>query len=178
MDGDLPLIDVLNGGADDFSPFGMFFDAPAAPAPSATPAGDRPSTPMSGSAICFTIKRPPARYYKLTYTWGGASIRPHPGHGERAAGAGHFPLLQWETRVFGTAPQRQRRPVITAIAQISDLSPAKRMWPTFRDATSARLPERRAPDGRRPLVLPDWVIAPTASRRDLRPDSQTQPSST
>ena len=154
------VIDVLNGGADDFSPFGMFFDAPAAPGSfgDAHFGIDQTFYPMSeGQRHLFTIKHPPARYYKLTYTWGWRKHPPRIQAMENALqSAGGIPLLQWETQVFGTAPRSSEASRMAAIAQIGDLSPAKRMWRAFRDATSAPLQDvvRLMDDAR--LSFEDW----------------------
>lgn len=139
------VIDVLKGGADDFAPFGMFFDAPATPGTfgDAHFGIDQTFHPMSeGRRHAFTIKQPPAKYYKLTYTWGWRKHPPRIQAMENSLQtAGGMPLLQWETSVFGSAPRASEASQLAAIAQIGDLSPAKRMWSVMRAALSASAQE-------------------------------------
>lgn len=154
------VIDVLNGGADDFSPFGMFFDAPPAPGNfgDAHFGIDQTFYPMSdGQRHVFTIKQAPAKYYKLTYTWGWRKHPPRIQAMENALQtAGGMSLLQWETSVFGAAPRSSAAARLAAIAQIGELSPAKRMWKALRDATSASAQDvvRLMDDAR--LSYEDW----------------------
>ncbi len=135
------VVDVLNGGADDFAPFGMFFDTPPSPGTfgDAHFGIDQTFYPMSdGKRHVFSIKQPPAKYYKLTYTWGWRKHPPRIQAMENALQtAGGMPLLQFETDVFGRAPRSSEASRQAAIAMIGDLSPAKRMWQSLREAMSA-----------------------------------------
>lgn len=163
--GDVPwtvtyVIDVLNGGADDFAPFGMFFDTPPSPGAfgDANFGIDQTFHPMSdGKRHVFTIKQPPAKYYKLTYTWGWRKHPPRIQAMENALQtAGGIPLLQWETGVFGNAPRSSEAARVAAIAQIGDLSPAKRMWKALRDAMSAPVHDVVALMDEARLSYEDW----------------------
>lgn len=135
------VIDVLKGGADDFSPFGMFFDAPSDPGTfgDAHFGIDQSFYPLAeGRRHVVVINQPPAKYYKLTYTWGW---RQHPPRIQAMENAlqtvGGMPLVQFETDVFGLAPRGSEASRLAAIARIGDLAPAKRMWSAFRQARTA-----------------------------------------
>lgn len=145
-------VDVLSRGADDFSPFTMFVDSPGNRAPSAPPgpsgppksygfAMDQTFYPMNeGTRTVFTLKMPPPARYKLTYTWGWRQHPPRVQAMENATAAfppkdmpGHpaRPVTSYEQEVFGGKTPEQ------AIAMISDLAPAKRMWTALRSARRA-----------------------------------------
>lgn len=142
-------IDVLNGGADDFSPFVMYFDDPSLSMPGMPPmpnvAMDTSFYPMSdGTRFIIKIKHAPAKYYNLTYTWGWRIHPPRVQATENAAKkVGTKPdgtpmtLVDWETSVFGLAPRSSRQAQLAAIAKIGDLSPAKRMWQDLTNAQTA-----------------------------------------
>lgn len=137
-------VDVLNRGKDDFSPMTMYMDAPELTAPKPplpNAAMDQTFFPVAeGTRTVFTVKMAPPKYYNLTYCWGW---RQHPPRVQVMENAGKkypqspvpgFPsktLPEWEASVFGGKTQDQ------AIAMISDLAPAKRMWAAFRAARQA-----------------------------------------
>lgn len=151
-------IDVLSRGEDDFSPYAMYWDlapadapsVPPPPSPCATPAaappGKRPGVGMDqtffplqeGTRTALRIKMAPAEYFRLVYTWGW---RMHPPRVQVMVDAnevvGGKTLAKWEIDVFGPAPRSSEKAKLEAIAQIGDLSPAKRMWKALREARDA-----------------------------------------
>jgi hypothetical protein len=134
-------IDVLSRGNDDFSPFAMYFDDPALSKPPMPPmphvAMDQTFYNMEeGTRTVFKIKMAPGKYYNLTYSWGWRAHPPRVQVTENARKkVGGKPIMQWEEDVFGGKTKEQ------AIAQIGDLSPAKRMWAAF-CAGLAALPKK------------------------------------
>jgi hypothetical protein len=136
-------VDVLDRGHDDFSPFVMYVDDPALSPEGSPPmphvAMDQSFFPMeSGTRNVFVIKMSLGKYYNLTYTWGW---RVHPprvqvSENARKVIAGKS-LPQWEIDVFGESPRSSEEAKLAAIAMIGDLSPAKRMWNTLREARDA-----------------------------------------
>ena len=135
-------VDVLNRGADDFSPFSMYFDLPAnrAPVGSVLLAGmDQTFFPMQdGTRTVFKIKMPPAKYWNLTYTWGW---RMHPPRIQVIENAnkkvGALTTVEWETSVFGVNPRADEQAKLAAIAKIGELAPEKKMWQALRRARDA-----------------------------------------
>lgn len=150
-------VDVLTGGADDFSPFTMYFDDLPDPAnqPNAFVdngihgpphvAMDTTFFPMNvGQRFVIKVKHAPAKYFNLVYTWGWRIHPPRVQVMENAlklAGPGCFggtgPCLRlpdWENLVFSPTPRANKE---AAIAMIGELSPAKRMWQALRDAQDA-----------------------------------------
>lgn len=150
-------VDVLKGGADDFSPFTMYFDD--LPDPVNQPnafvdsgihgpphvAMDTSFFPMSvGQRHVIKVKHPPAKYLNLVYTWGWRIHPPRVQVMENAlklagpgCGSGIGPCLrlpEWENLVFTPTPRANKE---AAIAMIGELSPAKRMWQALRDAQGA-----------------------------------------
>lgn len=141
-------IDVLSSGADDFSPFVMYFDDPALSMPGMPPmpnvAMDATFYPMSeGKRFVIKLKHAPGKYYNLTYTWGWRIHPPRVQVTERVSKAAPDEngvmrdLLWWETSVFGAAPRSNEVAKLAAIAKIGELAPAKRIWKALRDARSA-----------------------------------------
>lgn len=141
-------IDVLNGGADDFSPFVMYFDLPNPMIQGMLPplvAMDATFYPMTdGKRFVIKLKHAPGKYYNLTYTWGWRIHPPRVQATENAnKTAGFNPdgtprtLAQWEIATFGPAPRSSEAAKLAAIAQIGELAPAKRMWQALRDARTA-----------------------------------------
>jgi len=142
-------IDVLWAGADDFSPFVMYWDDPALSMPGMPPmphvAMDATFYPMSdGTRYVIKLKQAPGKYYNLTYTWGWRIHPPRVQATENARKAvGTNPdgtpktLVQWETSVFGTNPRSSEASKLAAIAQLGELAPDKRMWKALRDARSS-----------------------------------------
>jgi cytochrome oxidase Cu insertion factor (SCO1/SenC/PrrC family) len=135
-------VDVLDRGADDFSPFSMYFDLPAnrAPVGSVLLAGmDQTFFPMQdGTRTVFKIKMPPAKYWNLIYTWGW---RMHPPRIQVIENAnkkvGPLTTVEWETSVFGVNPRADEQAKLAAIAKIGELAPEKKMWRALREAREA-----------------------------------------
>jgi len=145
-------VDVLSRGKDDFSPFSMYFAAPAPPPPTPPMPGagmDQTFFPVEeGTRTVLKIKMAPGEYYNLTYTWGW---RWHPPRAQAMDNANKpvctqkqsldkepCPKLQeWEVNVFGEHPGANEDAKQKAIAQIGDLDPAKRMWHALRAARDA-----------------------------------------
>lgn len=141
-------VDVLNRGHDDFSPFVMYFDNPAA-----SPAGKPPMPHVamdqtfynmeSGTRTIFKIKMAPGKYYSLTYTWGWRDHPPRVQVTENAckkyqdAKGNSLTVVQWEQAVFGEHPSATEANKLAAIAKIGDLAPEKRMWRALRAARDA-----------------------------------------
>jgi hypothetical protein len=144
-------VKVLNRGEDDFSPFAIFKDynydqetgqfRTKDTIPSIPHIGmDQSFYPMQdGTQTVFKIKMPPAKYYNLVYTWGW---RMHPPRIQVMEDRNkHFPdpsnnnkitrLDSFEINVFGPEPTKNDATKKAAIAKISNLSPAKRVWNTF-----------------------------------------------
>jgi hypothetical protein len=151
-------VDVLSRGNDDFSPAVMYFDDPelTKPQPPLPHIGmDQTFFNMEeGTRTVFKIKMAPGKYYNLVYTWGWRAHPPRVQVIENATK--HIPpkfdpqgkpnpqsktLVQWEIDAFGPNPSAHKE---YAIAQIGDLSPAKRMWAAFRDAQNALRKHDRA----------------------------------
>ncbi|MGV6852768.1 MAG: hypothetical protein ACWA5R_11415 [bacterium] len=139
---------ILSGGIEDFSPMTMHFDR--------TPSGgrgpfhasmDQSYFPMldEGKEYTIKIKESKGKYYNLTYTWGWRIHPPRVQVSENALkmgmsgepGVGPKSLPQWEIDVFGENPKSNIFTRRKAIAQIGDLSPAKRMWNDLRFLRSA-----------------------------------------
>ena len=136
-------LDVLNRGEDDFSPFAMFLDPIEGQKPKPHISMDQTFFPMEdGTRTILKIKMPPARYYNLVYTWGWRmhppriqvmenrdKIFPDPANNNTPTRLDSF-----EINVFGPHPTKNQETKEAAIAMISNLSPAKRMWTAFRNA--------------------------------------------
>lgn len=94
---------------------------------------DQSFFPMEpGTRTVFKIKMAPAQYYKLTYTWGWRVHAPRAqaienAHQGAPPGPNKTNLVELERIVFTDDKTR-------AIAMLSDLAPAKRMWRAFRGA--------------------------------------------
>ena len=188
-------IDALHASRDDFAPTGMFFDCPSqlqagasgydCPAPDVElapgdikwkkkelPTGfamDQSFFPMAdGTRTIFKIKMAPPMYYKLTYTWGW---RQHPPRAQAMENAHQGvppqspkPIVKHEFDTFGDDPS-------AAIAKISDLAPAKRMWTAFQwidDAVSRidQLPEDEYGDSK--IVKRGWRVKLLGHLLDVR----------
>jgi len=140
-------VDVLNGGADDFSPYVMYFDAPPFEGSFVSDhlhgpphvAMDATFYPMSqGERHVIKVKHAPAKYFNLVYTWGWRVHPPRVQVMENALKvAGPMTLGQWEVSTFGSAPRASESAKLAAIAKLGELSPAKRMWQALRDARTA-----------------------------------------
>ena len=130
-------IDVLDGGADDFAPFVMYFDSTFGLPHVAMDATFSPAM-SDGHRYVVKLKHAPARYYNLTYSWGWHIHPPRVQVTENALKrVGGRTLVDWETSTFGAAPRSSEQAKVAAIAQIGDLSPEKRMWKALRDARTA-----------------------------------------
>lgn len=138
-------VDVLTGGGDDFAPFVMYFDAPPSDTPGvfgpphvAMDTTFSPTVRSEGTRYVFQVNMSPAKYYNLTYHWGWRIHPPRVQVMENALKvvAGKT-LVQWETSVFGTAPRSSQSAKLAAIAQIGELSPAKRMWQDLQSSLTA-----------------------------------------
>ncbi len=141
-------IDVLSGGADDFSPFVMYFDDPSLSPPPMPRlphvAMDATFYPLSeGTRFIIKLKYAPAKYYNLTYTWGWRIHPPRVQVTEKvsktAPDSTGVPrdLLWWETSVFGANPRFDQTSKLFAISQIGELAPAKRIWQALRTASGS-----------------------------------------
>lgn len=129
-------VDTLHRGRDDFAPSVMYFDDPNLFGGAAVPhiMEDQTFFPMEeGTRTTFDISMAPGRFYNLTYTWGW---RVHPGRVQVSENAGKVVagknLLQWEVDAFGPTPGLNAETKAAAIAKISNLAPAKRMWHAFK----------------------------------------------
>lgn len=134
-------VDMLDRGADDFSPSTMYFDDPNAFGGLASGADSMKPLIMEdltffpqaeGTRNIYKIKMAPGRYFNGTYTWGW---RIHPGRVQFLENQNKMALgknlLQWEQVSFGENPLANRAAQLAAIGKISELSPAKRMWNAF-----------------------------------------------
>jgi hypothetical protein len=141
-------IDVLNGGADDFAPFVMYFDDPTLSAPGMPPmphvAMDAAFYALSeGQRFILKLKQAPGKYYNLTYTWGWRIHPPRVQVVEKVSKKApddtgvQRDLLWWETSVFGTNPRQDEASKLYAIGQIGELAPAKRIWQALRTARTS-----------------------------------------
>ncbi|MBM3734639.1 MAG: hypothetical protein FJW39_02545 [Acidobacteria bacterium] len=153
---------VLHRGADDFSPFNLFFDAPPQNVPGSFGpphiAMDSTFFPMDeGTRVVLKIKMPPAKYFNLSYTWGW---RRHPPRVQVIENflktEGGKRLLDFETEVFGTRPRLNRTTQLAAIAKIGDLAPEKVMWNTLREARTAGAPDMERLMRRAMRAWRDW----------------------
>lgn len=150
-------VDMLDKGADDFSPSTMYFDDPNAFGGLASGANSMKPLIMEdltffpqkeGTRNVYKIKMAPGRYFNGTYTWGW---RVHPGRvqfmeNENKVALGKN-LLQWEQVSFGENPLADRAAQLAAIGKIGELAPAKRMWNAFnalRDNNIVRGPAAEA----------------------------------
>ncbi len=150
-------VKVLNRGIEDFSPMTMNFNNIIDPATGEDRRGpfhtsmDKSYFPMldEGTEYTIKIKENKGKYFNLTYTWGWRIHPPRVQVMENAlkmaresaeVGGRAMSLPNWEKDAFceGGAEDTDCDPVNNAedkayaIAQIGDLSPAKRMWNTFK----------------------------------------------
>ena len=154
-------VSVLRWGHEDFAPFAVTFDNPpdgSMPRPNIpNVAFDQSFFPMEdGKKYIFEMRMPPHRYWNLTYNWGW---RIHPPRIQAAEKAIKAPMgrniVGWEREVFcadgepvertddqgnvsvvdwtcPTLPNETEEAKLAAIAMLSDLAPAKRMWKALR----------------------------------------------
>lgn len=126
------VVDILDRGEEDFSPMEALTTDPAIYGSTVPLVLYDPTfypTTTDGTSYTFVIKQPPAVYWSLVYDWGW---RHHPGRiavieNALKSGAG-LKLPQWEINTFGADPMANETSKDAAIAMISDLAPAKRMW--------------------------------------------------
>ena len=141
-------VDVLNGGADNFSPFVMYFDKPPTPTSFVdSGAHGAPHVAMDSSFYAMSqgqrhtikVKHAAAKYFNLVYTWGWRRHPPRVQVMENAlkTGPGGRRLPEFESMVFGTAPSSSETSKLAAISMIGELAPAKRMWQALKDSQSA-----------------------------------------
>jgi len=143
-------VNILNRGMEDFSPMTMNFNRMVNPMTGEDIRGpfhasmDKSFFPMleEGTRYTVKIKENKGKYFNLIYTWGW---RIHPPRVQvienalKTAGPDAWTLPQWEKAAFckggvddpACHPVGNRRDRAFAIAQIGDLSPAKRMWNIF-----------------------------------------------
>jgi hypothetical protein len=145
------LVDVLNRGEDDFSPFAIYVD-PASGKPLPHVGMDQTFFPMeSGTRTVFKIKMPPGRYLNMVYTWGWRMHPPRIQVTENATkklsvnGGKPLTLPEWEQSVFcpplqppqPCSPSKSPTLKRYAIGMIGDLAPEKQMWLALGDARDA-----------------------------------------
>ncbi|MGH7786708.1 MAG: hypothetical protein ACRERC_07560 [Candidatus Binatia bacterium] len=139
-------VDVLHRGNDDFAPFVGYFDAPPMNTPGAfgeiKVGMDAVFFPMSeGTRTVMKVKMAQGRYLNIIYHWGW---RRHPPRIQVTENAlkqiGGLTLPQWTVNTFGPAPRASRANQLRAIAQLAELSPAKRIWQALSDAQAASSP--------------------------------------
>lgn len=142
-------VHILNHGMEDFSPMISHlnrFIAPNGVERSGPPHASMDQTffPMldEGTRYTVRIKQTRGKYFNLIYHWGWRIHPPRVQAIENAlkrAGPDNWTLVQWEKSAFcaGGANDPDCDPVNNAddkayaIAQIGELSPAKRMWNSF-----------------------------------------------
>ena len=149
-------VKILNRGMEDFSPMTMNFNRMVNPMTGEDMRGpfhasmDKSYFPMldEGTEYTVKIKENMGKYFNLTYTWGWRIHPPRVQVVENAlkkAGPNGWTLVEWEKAAFceGGAkdpacdPRNDAADKAYAIAQIGDLSPAKRMWNTFNEMKAA-----------------------------------------
>src|SRR5262249_9552831 len=161
------VIDVLSGGADDFSPFIMYLDHPSLSPPPMPRlphvAMDATFYPLAeGERFIIKITYPPAIYYNLTYTWGWRIHPPRVQVTERVSktipdATGTARDLLWgETSVFGANPRQDNASKLSAISQIGELAPAKRIWQALRNALTATPAQAAALAAEALVSFNDW----------------------
>jgi len=138
-------VNILNRGMEDFSPMVMNFDRVGPNRGPFHASMDQSYFPMleEGTQYTVKIKETKGKYYNLTYIWGW---RIHPPRVQvienalKTAGPNAWTLPQWEKAAFCQGgyndpdcdPAHNGRHRAYAIAQIGELSPAKRMWRIFK----------------------------------------------
>ncbi|MGH8476465.1 MAG: hypothetical protein ACRER2_11955, partial [Methylococcales bacterium] len=139
-------IDALSRGADDFSPFVAYTDDPDLTHPNLPLPHigmDQTFFPMEeGTRTVVKVKMTPGKYFNIVYTWGWRMHPPRVQVMENATkeisiSNNLVNLVDWERMVFGASPRASEENKLKAIAKISELSPAKRMWTAMREARDA-----------------------------------------
>lgn len=178
-------IKVLNRGLEDFSPMVMNFDRIGENRGPFHASMDQTFFPMleEGTEYTIKIKENKGKYFNLVYTWGWRMHPPRVQAMENAfktAGPDNDTLLDWEKKAFceGGKSNQKCNPVknlkdrLYAISQIGDLSPAKRMWNTFRAMKDGKVNFATAAVDLRAAFL-DWT-----DRTKLPSGVQADPDST
>lgn len=136
-------VDILHRGNDDFAPFVGYFDAPPVNVPGAfgpiKVGMDAVFFPMyEGTRMIMKVKMAQGKYFSLMYHWGWRRHPPRIQVTENALKqAGGLTLVQWAVDTFGPAPRSSRASQLEAIAQLGELSPAKRIWQDLISAQAA-----------------------------------------
>jgi len=150
-------VNILNRGMEDFSPMVMNFNRMVNPVTGEDMRGpfhasfDETFFPMleEGTRYTVRLKQNKGKYFNLIYTWGWRIHPPRVQVAENAlktAGPNGWTLPQWEKAAFCEGgvddphckPVKNEKDRMYAIAQIGDLSPAKRMWNIFRALKAGR----------------------------------------
>ncbi len=139
-------VNILNRGMEDFSPMVMNFDRIGENRGPFHASMDQSYYPMldEGTRYTVKIKETKGKYFNLVYTWGWRIHPPRVQVMENAlkkAGPNGYTLPEWEKEAFcaGGAKDPDCNPMTNAedkqyaIAQIGELSPAKRMWIILQD---------------------------------------------
>ncbi len=138
-------VNILNRGLEDFSPMSMNFDRVGPKRGPFHASMDQSYFPMldEGTRYTVRIKETKGKYFNLVYTWGWRIHPPRVQVMENAlkkAGPDGWTLPQWEKFAFcedgvddpDCNTRNNAADKAYAIAQIGDLSPAKRMWNIFK----------------------------------------------
>jgi len=162
-------VNILNRGLEDFSPMVMNFDRVGPNRGPFHASMDQSYFPMleEGTKYTVKIKQNKGKYFNLVYTWGWRIHPPRVQVMENAlktAGPDGDTLPEWEKKAFceGGKTDPNCDPVnndgdrLYAISQIGDLSPAKRMWNTFRAMQDGGIDDEQAATDLRAAYL-DWV---------------------
>jgi hypothetical protein len=145
------IVDVLNRGHDDFSPYVMYFDDPTlTPGESPTPYVGMHQTFFNmedGARTRFVIKMAPAKYFNLVYTWGWRAHPPRVQVIENACktipytivppgadcATAKNTLVSYERDVFFHDGKPDKA---FALLKLSRYAPAMRIWTALHDATA------------------------------------------
>ncbi|MCP5244717.1 MAG: hypothetical protein H6937_01630 [Burkholderiales bacterium] len=162
-------VKILNRGIEDFSPMVMNFDRVGPNRGPFHASMDQTYFPMlrEGTEYTVKIKQTKGKYFNLTYTWGWRIHPPRVQVMENAlktAGPDSATLPEWEKIAFCEGgrfdndcdPVNNKADRMYAISQIGDLSPAKRMWNTFKAMKSGGIGTEQAAVDLRAAFL-DWV---------------------
>ena len=138
-------VNILHRGLEDFSPMSMNFDRVGPNRGPFHASMDQTYFPMldEGTRYTVRIKETKGKYFNLVYTWGWRIHPPRVQVMENAlkkAGPDGWTLPQWEKFAFCEGgvddpdcdTRNNAADKAYAIAQIGDLSPAKRMWNIFK----------------------------------------------
>ena len=162
-------VKILNRGMEDFSPMVMNFDRIGPNRGPFHASMDQSYFPMlkEGTEYTVKIKQNKGKYFNLVYTWGWRIHPPRVQVMENAlktAGPDNATLPEWEKIAFckdgrfdnHCDPVNNKHDRKYAISQVGDLSPAKRMWNTFRAMKYGVISTEQAAVDLRAAFL-DWV---------------------